>query len=68
MSDIRLDVREGMQPVLDLLGNNRRKTHGCCYHTFRGVLFMVVPDGHTVQKCCGCENMRTVHVEHAQCP
>jgi len=25
---------------------------------------MVVPDGHTVQKCCSCSSMRTIHVEH----
>ena len=38
---------------------------GHCWHTFTGVIHMVVPDGHTVQKCCNCEEMRTIHRDHA---
>ena len=36
-----------------------------CWHDFRGPLWIVLPDGHVVQKCCHCEQTRTIHVEHA---
>lgn len=38
--------------------------HKHCYHPFGGVLSMVIPDGHVVQKCCKCPNTRTVHASH----
>lgn len=38
--------------------------HQCCFHIYRGALWMVIPDGHVVEKCCKCGNMRTVHIEH----
>lgn len=39
--------------------------HEHCWHALRGPIWMVVPDGHTVQKCCGCNATRTIHVDHA---
>lgn len=38
--------------------------HECCYHRFTGPLLRIVPDGHVVQKCCKCDNTRTVHRDH----
>lgn len=43
---------------------NCNENHEHCYHTYRGVLHMVVPDGHVVQKCCSCSSMRTIHADH----
>lgn len=40
------------------------KDHEHCWHTFRGLIHMVIPDGHAVQKCCKCKTTRTVHVDH----
>lgn len=39
---------------------------GCnhCWHQKRGPIWMVVPDGHTVQECCKCHACRTIHVDH----
>lgn len=39
--------------------------HEHCFHAYRGVLHMVVPDGHVVLKCCKCPEMKTEHREHA---
>lgn len=36
----------------------------CCFHVFTGPIWMVVPDGHVVQKCCHCSAMRTIHRCH----
>lgn len=46
---------------------NRKRTigHLHCWHAYRGAIFMVIPDGHMVQKCCKCPATRTVHVEHS---
>lgn len=38
--------------------------HEHCMHPFTGVLHMVVPDGHVVEKCCKCPHMETRHVAH----
>ncbi len=38
--------------------------HRHCWHSYRGAIWMVVPDGHVVQKCCKCTAMRTTHVDH----
>ena len=40
--------------------------HSHCWHAHRGPIWMVLPDGHIVQKCCECGAIRTVHVEHAR--
>jgi hypothetical protein len=42
-----------------------RDEHEHCWHAYRGALHMVIPDGHTVQKCCKCEATRTIHMDHA---
>lgn len=39
--------------------------HVHCWHALRGPIWMVIPDGHTVQKCCECSATRTIHVDHA---
>ena len=39
--------------------------HQHCYHALRGIIAMVIPNGHTVQKCCKCEAIRTIHIDHA---
>ncbi len=40
------------------------KSHEHCFHVYRGPIWMVIPDGHTVQKCCKCLTTRLVHVDH----
>lgn len=35
-----------------------------CFHIVRGPWWMVVPDGHVLEKCCKCPRTRTVHAEH----
>jgi hypothetical protein len=40
--------------------------HEHCYHAFTGPIWMVVPPGHVVQKCCKCESVRTIHVDHTR--
>lgn len=44
------------------------QAHTHCWHVFRGPLLMVVPDGHVVQKCCGCATTRVIHADHAKQP
>jgi hypothetical protein len=39
--------------------------HEHCWRMYRGPISMVIPDGHTVQQCCKCQTIRTVHVDHA---
>jgi hypothetical protein len=39
-------------------------SHAHCFHRFYGIIHMVVPDGHVLEKCCGCDATRTVHIEH----
>lgn len=41
-------------------------SHDHCWHAYCGPIWMVIPDGHTVQKCCKCPAMRTIHVDHVQ--
>ena len=36
-----------------------------CWHSRRGPIHMVVPDGHVVEECCRCHAHRTVHIDHA---
>ncbi len=43
----------------------REGNHEHCFHALRGPIFMVVPDGHIVQKCCKCEATRVIHADHA---
>lgn len=38
--------------------------HEHCWHAHRGPIWMVIPNGHTVQQCCKCQATRTVHVDH----
>lgn len=35
-----------------------------CWHTYCGVILMVVPDGHTVMQCCRCGAQKLEHREH----
>ena len=59
---------EYLMPALREVEMSRQRAeedHKHCYHVFRGVIFMVVPDGHIVQKCCKCEAQRVIHTDHA---
>lgn len=38
--------------------------HEHCFHLFRGPIWMVMPDGYVLEKCCKCEQTRLVHAEH----
>ena len=40
------------------------ESHDHCYHKLRGVIHMVIPDGHIIQKCCKCEEIRVIHIDH----
>jgi hypothetical protein len=35
-----------------------------CWHNFYGVIWMVIPPGHTLKQCCKCGATKTVHVGH----
>ena len=35
-----------------------------CWHLKQGPIYMVVNDGHVVQKCCHCGAIRQVHRDH----
>ena len=35
------------------------------YHNYRGPFWMVIPDGHVLQKCCKCPATRAIHGDHA---
>jgi hypothetical protein len=39
-------------------------THKHCFHTYNGIIHMVIPDGHILEKCCQCPTTRLVHMEH----
>lgn len=39
--------------------------HEHCFHLFRGVFHMVLPDGHVLEKCCKCQQTRVIHAEHS---
>lgn len=40
--------------------------HDHCWHAYQGAIWMVIPDGHVVQKCCKCPETRLVHIDHAK--
>ena len=40
------------------------REHKHCWHDYRGAIWMVIPDGHIVQKCCKCPKTRVIHAEH----
>lgn len=42
------------------------QNHGHCWHAYQGPIWMVIPDGHVVQKCCQCPATRTIHQDHAR--
>lgn len=35
-----------------------------CMHLFTGPIWMVVPDGHVMMKCCHCAHITTLHAGH----
>jgi hypothetical protein len=43
----------------------REREHEHHWHEHAGAVWMAVPDGHIVQKCCRCWATRTVHRDHA---
>lgn len=38
-----------------------------CYHVHHGPIWMVVPDGHVVIRCCKCGATKLEHREHLSC-
>lgn len=36
-----------------------------CWHPHTGPLMMVIKEGHVVQSCCKCQQLRQVHRAHA---
>lgn len=38
---------------------NIAQVHEHCYHLYTGPLYMSVPDGHVVLKCCKCPKLKT---------
>jgi hypothetical protein len=36
-----------------------------CWHIYRGPVWQVLPDGHSVYKCCRCPARSSFHREHA---
>jgi hypothetical protein len=38
--------------------------HDHCWHAYRGPIWMVIPDGHVLEKCCKCETTRLIHIDH----
>jgi len=42
----------------------KESNHEHCYHSFRGPIHVVVPEGHVVEKCCKCHSTRVIHVDH----
>jgi hypothetical protein len=50
------------------IDNQTRVNDGCtvhCFHQKEGPVWMVVPDGHIVQECCRCHEIRVIHLDHA---
>ena len=47
-----------------LEAHKTQEEHECCFHLYGGPIWMVIPDGHVVEKCCQCNCTRTVHAEH----
>lgn len=45
--------------------SKQEDNHEHCYHAYHGPIHMVIPDGHTVQKCCKCGTTRAIHMDHA---
>lgn len=50
----------------DIIGKHGTCDH--CWHAYQGMIHMVVPNGHVLQKCCHCEATRTVHADHVARP
>src|SRR5438094_5250299 len=57
----RSDLRAGVDMQYDMA---KPTNHTHCWHVYRGAIWMVLPDGHVLEKCCLCPATRTVHVEH----
>ncbi len=36
-----------------------------CFHRYEGPVWMVLPDGHVLEKCCRCGWAGNVHRDHA---
>lgn len=44
--------------------NAKESSHNHCWHIYRGPIWMVIPDGHVLQKCCKCDATQMAHVDH----
>ena len=58
------EMDERAASKLEMLVSGRKADHEHCWHMHRGPIWMVVPDGHVVQKCCKCPHTRTIHGDH----
>lgn len=38
--------------------------HEHCLHPYMGPIWMVIPDGHVLMKCCRCGHGETKHPDH----
>lgn len=38
--------------------------HKCCWHSFSGPIWMVVPVGYIIKECCECGKTKLVHTSH----
>jgi hypothetical protein len=36
-----------------------------CFHLFTGPIWMIIPDGQVLEKCCKCGATRLVHIDHS---
>jgi hypothetical protein len=46
------------------MNQQKKPSHEHCLHPYRGAIHMVLPDGHTLMKCCKCEHTETKHRDH----
>lgn len=58
------EMDERAAAKLEMLVARQKPNHEHCWHMHRGPIWMVIPDGHVVQKCCKCPHTRTIHSDH----
>jgi len=54
----KLDVLKKLETMLE----ERHKEH--CFHLFYGAAYVSLPDGYVLEKCCLCDETRSVHIDH----
>lgn len=43
---------------------DNKKSHEHCFHLYQGIIYMCLPDGHVMLKCCKCDEKKTEHRDH----